>query len=249
MKISLVTAVYNRAATVGAALDSVRAQRGVEIEHVVVDGGSTDATLAEVERRRHPGMQVVSEPDEGVYDALNKGIRMASGDVVGMVHSDDALAHDGVLAQVAEAFAASGADAVYGDLEYVSAADPSRVIRYWKSGEYHPDRLRRGWMPPHPTLFLRREVFAQHGLYDTSYRIAADYEAVLRYFGRGGIRAAYVPEVLVRMRLGGESNRSLRHILRKSGEDYRALRSTGMGGFGTLAMKNLGKLPQFILRR
>ena len=125
----------------------------------------------------------------------------------------------------------------------------SRVIRYWKSGTYHPDRLRRGWMPPHPTLFLRREVFVQHGLYDTSYRIAADYEAVLRYFGKGGIRAAYVPEVLVRMRLGGESNRSLRQLLRKSREDYRALRSTGMGGFGTLALKNLGKLPQFIQRR
>ena len=125
----------------------------------------------------------------------------------------------------------------------------SRVIRYWKSGTYHPDRLRRGWMPPHPTLFLRREVFVQHGLYDTSYRIAADYEAVLRYFVKGGIRAAYVPEVLVRMRLGGESNRSLRQLLRKSREDYRALRSTGMGGFGTLALKNLGKLPQFIQRR
>ena len=249
MKISLVTAVYNRAATVGAALDSVRAQRGVEVEHVIVDGGSTDATLAEVERRRHPGMRVLSEPDEGVYDALNKGIRMASGDVVGMVHSDDELAHVGVLAQVAEAFAASGADAVYGDLEYVSAADPSRVVRYWKSGAYHPGLLRRGWMPPHPTLFLRREVFAQHGLYDTSYRIAADYEAVLRYFGRGGISAAYVPEVLVRMRLGGESNRSLRQLLRKSREDFRALRATGMGGFGTLALKNFGKLPQFILRR
>lgn len=166
-----------------------------------------------------------------------------------MVHSDDFLAHPQVLERVAARFAETGADAVYGDLDYVSASDTTRVIRHWRSGAFTPQKLARGWMPPHPALFLRREVFERLGSYDTSYRIAADYDAILRYFGRGGICPAYLPEVLVKMRVGGESNRSLGRILRKSREDYRALRSNGVGGLGALVWKNASKLPQFILKQ
>jgi glycosyltransferase len=165
------------------------------------------------------------------------------------VHSDDFFAHDTVLEKVALAFAATGADAVYGDLDYVAADDPARVIRHWRSGDFSPGSLARGWMPPHPTLFVRRDAVMQLGLYNTAYRIAADYEAILRWFGKGGLSLAYVPEVLVKMRVGGESNRSLGRILSKSREDYRALRTNGVGGVGALAWKNLNKLPQFLKKR
>ena len=147
-----------------------------------------------------------------------------------------------------EAMSDPRVDGVYGDLEYVSAGCTTRVIRHWRSGEYEPAKLARGWMPPHPTLYLRREVFAAYGLYDTGFRIAADYDAILRYLVKGKIKLAYIPEVMVRMRVGGESNRSLGRILSKSREDYRAIRRNGVGGIGTLARKNFSKLGQFILR-
>ena len=248
MKWSIITAVYNREATVAQAIASVAAQSHGNVEHLIIDGASTDGTLDAVRRLARPGMRVISEPDRGIYDALNKGIRAASGEVVGLVHSDDFFAHDRVLEKVAFAFATTGADAVYGDLDYVAAADTSKIIRHWKSGEFKPQRLARGWMPPHPTLFVRRDAMMRLGLYDTEYRIAADYDAILRWFGKGGLSLVYVPDVLVKMRVGGESNRSLERILRKSREDYRALRSNGVGGMRALAWKNLSKLPQFLTK-
>ncbi|MDN2578980.1 glycosyltransferase family 2 protein [Aquibium sp. ELW1220] len=246
MKITIITAVFNREATIAQAIESVRAQTWPHVEHLVIDGASTDGTLAAIDGARREAMRLVSEPDKGIYDALNKGVALASGDVVGLMHSDDFFAHDQVLAKVAAAFEAPSVLAVYGDLDYVSAADESRVVRRWRSGSYSPARLRRGWMPPHPALFLRRQVFERHGAYDTSYRIAADYDAVLRYFSRGNLNPAYIPDVLVKMRLGGESNRSLGNLVRKSREDYRALRANGVGGLYALAWKNLGKVGQFV---
>lgn len=245
MKISIITAVYNREATITQAIASVRAQAQPNVQHIIIDGASTDGSLAAIEASRHVDMLVVSEPDGGIYDALNKGIALAVGDVVGVMHSDVFFASDRVLEKVATAFQTTGVMAVYGDLDYVSATDETRVVRRWRSGAFSPAKLRRGWMPPHPTLFLRREVFARHGAYDTSYRIAADYEAILRWFTREDLRPAYIPEVLVKMRLGGESNRSLGKILRKSSEDYRALRSNRVGGLGALAWKNISKIGQF----
>lgn len=246
MKISLVTAVYNRRATLADALRSAAAQSYADVEHLIQDGGSTDGTLDVIAASRHSRMHVVSAPDGGIYDALNRGIARARGDVVGFLHSDDMLAHGDVLARVADVLADPDIDGVYGDLDYVAADDTSRVIRRWRSGAYDPARLRWGWMPPHPTLYLRRRVYEAHGLHDTSFRIAADYEAMLRYLVRGRIRLAYLPEVMVHMRVGGESNRSLDRIIRKSREDLRAMRQHGVGGVGTLAAKNLRKVTQFI---
>ena len=151
-----------------------------------------------------------------------------------------------VLAWVADALADPAIDGVYGDLEYVARADPDRVIRHWKAGAYSTALLRRGWMPPHPTLYLRREVFIRAGLYDTSFRIAGDYDGMLRFMTRGEVRLAYIPKVMVRMKMGGASNKSFAHMIRKSREDYRAIRRHGVGGFGTLVAKNLSKLPQFL---
>lgn len=249
MKISIITAVYNREATIAQAIASVRAQTWPHVEHLVIDGASSDNTLAAIEQVRHERMRIVSEPDKGIYDALNKGISLATGDVIGLMHSDDFFTHERVLEKVADAFSSTTTLAVYGDIDYVSAADETRIVRRWRSGTYEPKKLRYGWMPPHPALYLRREVFEWHGTYDTSFRIAADYDTILRYFSRENLQPVYIPEVLVKMRLGGESNKSLRKLILKTGEDYRALRMNGVGGISALVWKNLSKIVQFLPER
>ena len=245
MKISVITATWNCAGTVGECLASVAGQTYRNREHLVIDGASRDGTRALLEPHRPRLAVLLSEPDRGVYDALNKGIARASGEVLGLLHADDLYADREVLARVAAAFADPAVDAVYGDLVYVGKEDTGRVIRHWRSGEYRSERLRRGWMPPHPTLYLRRALYERHGGFDLQYRIAADYDLILRVLSRLTGRVVYLPEVLVRMRVGGASNRSLRHILRKSWEDYRVLKANRMGGIGALAWKNLSKVPQF----
>lgn len=244
--ISVVTAVYNRVDTIEASVASTLSQKGVDLELVVQDGGSTDGTLAVLSGLDDPRIVLQSAPDHGLYDAINRGVFRARGEIIGLMHSDDMFAAPHILSDVARAFADPDIDGVYGDLDYVSAQDTSRVIRRWRSAPYAPEKLRRGWMPPHPTLYLRRRVFERWGGYDTAFQIAADYEAMLRYLVEGRIRLAYIPEVMVRMRVGGESNRSLGRILRKSREDYLAMRRHAVGGIGTLAAKNLSKLGQFI---
>lgn len=247
MKVSIVTAVLNRAQTIEQAIESVSRQTYPDIEHILVDGASSDGTLDAIRRQMKPGMKFVSEPDKGIYHALNKGMQMATGEIIGIVHSDDFLAHDRVIEIVALAFANPNIDAVFGDLDYVQADDTDHVVRHWQAGVFEPKKLKRGWMPPHPALFLRRNVIDILGNYDTFYEIAADYEAVLRWFGKGGIRSVYVPEVLVKMRVGGASNGSIKRIMRKSWEDFHALRRHGVGRCRTLAMKNLRKVKQFVI--
>ena len=254
MRISLITVTYQCVATVGACLDSVASQTHADREHLVIDGASTDGTLAVLAARRDQLAALVSEPDEGRYFAMNQGLSRARGEVVGFLHGDDVLADPEVLARVAQAFADPGVVAVYGDLEYVSQTDPGRVVRHWRSRAFNPGLLRRGWMPPHPTLYLRRSVYERLGGFDTRYRIAADYDLMLRVLRQLPGRAVYLPQVLVRMRLGGESNRSLGKIARKSWEDFLALQRNGLGGpaglgaLGALAWKNLSKVPQFVAR-
>ena len=248
MKISLVTSVFNRQSTIGETMASVQAQHYPDVEHVIQDGGSTDGTIEVINKWKTEKTFVVSARDNGIYDGINRGISRATGDVIGLLHSDDTLASNSVLADVAQALRDPAIDGIYGDLVYVAAENPSQVLRYWRSGTYHPRKLAWGWMPPHPTLYLRRSVFDHLGLYDTEFRIAADYEAMLRYLVRGNLRLGYIPQVMVRMRAGGESNRSLGHILKKSREDYRALRRHGVGGVGSLLSKNLSKVGQFLMK-
>ena len=249
MKISVVTAVYNRQTTIAQAMQSVRSQTYGLVEHILQDGGSSDATLEIIAETAGPDTHLHSEPDGGIYDAINRGIARAKGDVIGLMHSDDYFANDEVLTRVATAFTDSNVDGVYGDLDYVATTDTSRVIRSWKSGEMTRAKLKRGWMPPHPTLYLRRSVFERFGDYDTSYQISADYDAMLRWLWAGQVRLAYIPEVLIKMRVGGESNRSLGRVLQKSREDYRALRSNEVGGVFALVNKNLSKIGQFVLKK
>lgn len=246
MKISVVSAIFNRADTVKQSLSSLHAQVGPVVEHIVIDGGSTDGTLDIIKTFPIQPALLVSEPDAGIYYALNKGFFLATGDIIGVLHSDDYFADERVLQRVATALCDPDVDGVYGDLNYVSKNDPSVIVRRWKAGQYRPALLARGWMPPHPTLFLRRSVIQRWGGFDTRFRIAADYDAVLRYLVKGCIRLAYIPEVLVEMRVGGESNRSLGRLIQKSYEDYQVLRRNGVGGLHALAWKNLSKLKQFI---
>lgn len=254
MSISLITACYNSVGTLPDTLSSVRSQQGSAFECILIDGGSSDGTRALIEEEQaRPGTPIarwISEPDQGIYDALNKGIALAQGEVVGFLHADDVFAHASVLKRVSDCFEDPTILACYGDLEYVWRDDPGRVLRHWRSGGFTPARLRWGWMPPHPTLYVRRSWYEEHGGFDLRYRIAADYDLILRLFsGLRESQVVYLPEVLVRMRTGGASNRSLGNILRKSAEDYRALRSNGVGGLGALAWKNLSKLGQFVARR
>jgi glycosyltransferase len=244
-RISVVTAVFNKHDTVGQALESALAQTWPDVESVIIDGASTDGTLDVLEKYRDRVGVFVSERDAGIYDALNKGIKKSSGDVVGFLHADDLFADDRVLEKVARQFEDPAVEAVYGDLLYVRHDDTRQIVRCWRAGNFDAAALRRGWMPPHPTFYARRSVYERLGGFDTRFRIAADYDCMLRFLARGGVRTAYIPEVLVHMRTGGMSNRSLRNILRKSCEDLDAARRNEVGGIGTILAKNLSKVSQF----
>ena len=248
MKISVITAVWNSETTVGEAIASVASQTHADLEHVIMEGNSSDGSLAAIERAAHPRMRLISEPDDGIYDALNKGVKNATGDVIGFIHSDDFLAHNGALARIAAAFDDPAVEAVFSDLDYVSQADTSRVIRHWSTGPYHPRRLKYGWMPAHPTLYLRRGVYERFGAYDKNLRIAADYDFILRYFSQATGKSVYIPEVLYKMRVGGVSNRNWAKICQKMEEDMLAIRRNRVGGVYTLALKNLSKVSQFLVR-
>lgn len=247
MKISIITPVYNDP-RVSRALDSILSQKYEgDLEIIVIDGGSDQPTLRVLERYHHRINILVSEPDKGVYDAMNKGINLATGEVIGILNADDRYNDGQVLRDVATVMRGSQIDACYGDLVYVNSKD--RVVRYWKSGAYQPIKFYFGWMPPHPAFFVRRRLYEKYGTFALSFPIAADYELMLRFILRHGIRLAYIPRVLVRMAIGGESNRSLRNIIRANQEVWMAWRKNGLR-FGYLVpfLKPAQKIPQFIRR-
>ena len=250
MKITVVTACLNSENTLERSIQSLLSQSHPHIEYIVVDGKSSDSTLGIIETYQGTISSFISEYDTGIYDALNKGILMASGDVIGFLHSDDRLADSDVLSDISRTFSETNADAVYGDLTYVGNNDEDHVIRYWRSGHFSRSKLRAGWMPPHPTLYLKREIYERARLpngeyFDTSLKIASDYDFMMRILSNARISIAYIPRVLVKMRVGGKSNVNLRNILLKSKEDYIAMRRNDVGGFATLLSKNLRKIPQF----
>lgn len=249
LKISVVSATWNCLATVKDCLAAVSDQTYEHCEHVVIDGASTDGTAEFLESKRSQLAVLVSEPDKGIYDALNKGILLSTGDVVGFLHADDMYAHAGVLADVARSFEDPTVCAVYGDLQYVKKSDTNQVVRHWVSAPFDSRRLAIGWMPPHPTLYVRREWYERIGGFDTRYRIAADYFSALQLFSNSEFKAVYLPQVMVKMRLGGESNRSIKNVVQKSAEDFDALRRSGFGPVASLmalSLKNLSKVGQFI---
>ncbi len=246
MKISVVTVTYNSEKYLSSAIDSFINQTYTNKELLIVDGGSVDGTIDIINEYSLQIHKFISEPDHGMYDALNKGIHMATGDVIGFLHSDDLYASPYVLEKVAKVFQDQRTHSVFGDLVYVRTTDSEKVIRYWKSSPYSFRKLKTGWIPPHPALFIKRECYLKWGTFDTYFDIAADYDLMLRFLGTNGMSAYYLPEVLIKMRIGGKSNKSLKNILLKSSEDLKALKKNHLGGLYTLFLKNLRKLPQFI---
>lgn len=244
MKVTIVTVAFNSAGTIADTLESVRNQSHTNIEHIVVDGNSKDATMDIVRREGSHLAQVVSEPDAGIYDAMNKGLKLATGDIIGFLNADDVLNDPHAIRRHVEC-ASNGFDVIYGDLVYVRHGDLRSVVRHWRSGAFSPSRLLFGWMPPHPSFYVSKNLLREVGTFDTRFRIAADYDFMLRCLRRPHVRVGYVPDVMVRMRAGGVSNASLSTIIAKSREDLRALRNQGAGGIPTLIAKNLRKVPQF----
>lgn len=243
---SIITCTYNSEVHIAGAIESLRSSTFSDYEHIFVDGASKDDTLNIIRKNLRPTDLLHTAPDKGIYDALNKGIELARGDIIGILHSDDRFASDRVLTQVHQAFQDPTVDAVYGDLRYISAKNTSRVIREWKSAPFEPSLLKKGWMPPHPTLFIRKAQLDAIGRYDISLKIAADYDLILRLFKQPSLRTAYIPETLVLMQTGGVSNQSFSNIVHKSREDLQALRRNGVGDWRTLAWKNFSKLGQFL---
>ena len=248
-KISIVTVCFNSANTIRGTLSAVAGQRNVDFEHVVVDGASSDDTL-EIVREFTPRVaHLISEPDRGLYDAMNKGLAAATGDIVGYLNSDDVYADDEVLQKVARVFADGGIDACYGDLVYVQKDDMSRVVRYWRSRPYSPGLIEHGWMPAHPTFFVKRSILQKLGGFDIRYRYQADYELMVRLFLKERISSAHIPEVLVRMRTGGHTNGSIRNIVKGNLEAYRSCRENGIKVSPLFILQKMAsRLPQFFLR-
>ncbi|HEY2451577.1 MAG TPA: glycosyltransferase family 2 protein [Scandinavium sp.] len=246
MKVSIITATYNSAKTLADTLKSLESQSYDDIEYIIVDGASTDNTLTIIKDNCSRVSKVVSEPDKGIYDALNKGIQMATGDIIGFLHSDDLLAYPQVIEDVVAKFKKEQTDAVYGDLDYVSKDDVTKVVRHWKSGIFKRFKMQLGWMPPHPSFYMKRELYLKWGCFNLKYRISADYDSIVRYLWIHNASVSYLPKVLTCMRVGGISNRSFSNMVKKSKEDVKAMRTNGLLWPVVLVCKNFSKLPQFL---
>lgn len=247
MRVSIITATYNSSDYIKSSLSTVTNQNYNIFEHLVIDGKSNDNTLSIVNKfsKNHHQLKIFSEKDKGIYDALNKGINLASGDIIGFVHSDDFLASNYIINDIVSFMKSESLDGVYGDLQYVNKINSKKIIRNWKGCDFRPSLLKQGWMPAHPTLFLKKEVYEKHGLFDLSYKISADYDFMLRIFKDTELKFGYLPKVITKMRVGGASNRSLKNIIEKSKEDYRTIKINNIGNFLTLIRKNTSKLKQF----
>jgi len=245
IKISIIVASLNNVNTVESTILSILNQKYKNIEIIVIDGNSIDGTQLILEKYKHLFSKYICESDYGLYFALNKGINFSTGDVVGFLHADDVFYDSDVLLNVLHAFQDNSLDSVYGDLVYVKRNNLNKINRYWKSSKISINYFQYGWMPPHPTLYIRRTVYLEYGLFDTNYSISADYDLILRFFLKCKINSIYINKIFVRMRLGGTSNKSINNILKKLIEDYKIIRNNKVGGFITILFKNLYKLKQY----
>ena len=245
MKITIITTCYNRSSTIRNALESVLSQDYPDIEYIMVDGASTDGSLDVINEYRGRISKVISESDHGMYEAINKGIRIATGDVIGLLHSDDMLYAADTISKVAEKLQTTGADFLYGNGLFVNAENTEKVVRNWIGGNYRLWKVRHGWLPLHPTCYIRREVMQRRGLYNETYRIAADSDLLFRYLLGGDLSVVYLPEYIVKMRMGGMSTDS-NNKKQMWQEDIRMYRSHGMNPTIMKIEKMLWKIPQFI---
>lgn len=273
--ISIITVCFNSVKTIQDTLNSVLNQDYPNIDYIVVDGGSTDGTMEILISYQHSAIKsqiesfavpningtninsgylklsndrfkFISEPDLGLYDALNKGIKMTIGEVVGFLHSDDYFTNNSVISEIAHKFKDSNINGVYGDLQYVdNSSGNEKVVRHWCSGAFKREALKWGWLPPHPTLYLHRSVYEKIGGFELSYKISADTDYMLRVLSKKHLNFAYIPEVLVKMRVGGTSRPSFSNQWRKWLEDYRIYKNNSIGGVISVFCKNVRKFRQF----
>lgn len=246
MKVSIITVTLNSGRYLEDCIGSVIRQRYDDIEHIIVDGKSIDNTLDIVQKYQSHIAKWISETDRGMYDAINKGMLMATGDIIGILNSDDMLDSDDVIGSIVKAFRENNTSTVYGDLEYVDATDTNRVLRIWKGRRFKRYRFRYGWMPAHPTFYIKRSLVEQFGFYQNHYYSAADYEFMARYLYKNRVSSYYLPKLIVKMRMGGQSNVNLRQRLRANRRDFLAMRKNKIPlAFFVSILKPLIKVHQF----
>lgn len=245
MKVSIITSCFNRDKTIRDCIESVLKQSYPDIEYIVVDGASTDNSMAIINEYKDRITHIVSEPDGGMYEAINKGLRLATGDIVGLMHSDDFFYSQNTVSHLVAEFERSGAELIYGNGLYVDAERTDKIVRNWISGQYNKGRMRRGWLPLHPTVYIRKGCFDRLGLYDETFKIAADSDFLVRYLYNATLKVVYLNEYIVRMRMGGLST-DPEKMKRKWAEDLRLYRQHGFSPYLTLCGKILSKIPQFI---
>jgi len=247
LKVSIITITYNSESTLSETIVSVLNQTYKDIEYIIVDGASTDDTISIIHSYKDKISKFISEKDKGLYDALNKAIKLCTGDVIGIIHSDDFYTDNEVIAKIAKLFKSNQCDAVYADLYYVDKNDTNKIFRKWKSGIYKHGMFLKGWMPPHPTFFVKREIYNKHGLFNLQLKSAADYELMLRFIHKHKIKLTYLPEFIIKMRVGGKSNVSIKNRLRANSEDRKAWKINGLKPhFYTLYAKPLRKIVQLL---
>jgi len=246
MKVSVITICHNSENFIDQTIQSVLSQTHSDIEYIIVDGNSDDSTPEIISSYGPAISKWVSEPDNGLYDAMNKGIRMASGDVIGFLHSDDFFIDEKVIEKLSGVFILENPDSVYGDIQFVDQLNPNKILTNRKYGKCRIWKFKLGWSPPHPAFYAKREVFEKFGTFDTSFDIAADYDWILRLLVKHKKKAVYIPEVFVRMRVGGVSNRTMKNIRKKWREDYRAMKINGFGNPLTLFFKIMRPVAHFI---
>lgn len=234
--ISIITVSYNNETTIADTIQSVLEQTYPYKEHIIIDGASTDQTFEVIKQYREQLGPVVSEPDEGIYHAMNKGINLASGEIIGFINADDILAHPQVLQQVAEVLQHPEIDSCYADLVYVRAQHMDKIVRYWRSSPYEPEKFSAGWSPPHPTFYVKKKIYQQYGCFDPDYKMGNDIELMMRLLERYRISSYYVHDIWVKMRLGGVSNQSVKNIFLQNMEIYHGARKNRVPFF----------VPQFI---
>ena len=245
MKVSIITVTFNSENTVNDTLLSIQGQDYGNIEHIIIDGASKDKTLDIVKSYKHV-TKIISEQDKGIYDAMNKGLRLATGDIIGILNSDDFYSSNQIISQIVNCFNENRTDTVYGDLEYVDSKNTDKVVRTWLSGNYKKKNFYYGWMPPHPTFFVRKELYLKYGMFNTNFKMAADYEFMLRLLFKNNISTSYLSKIIVKMRVGGLSNSNLKNRLRANNEDSKAWKINNLKPkFYTFLLKPTLKIKQY----
>lgn len=245
LKVSIITSCYNREITIQSAIESVLSQDYPYIEYIIVDGASKDGSMSIINKYSDRIATIICDPDRGMYEAINKGIRVATGDIIGLLHSDDFFYANDTISQIVTECEKTNADLIYGNGLFVDFNNTSLVVRNWISGIYTKSKVRRGWLPLHPTVYIRRECFGKWGLYDESFKIAADSDFLVRYLYETNIKVSYLNEYIVRMRMGGLST-DRKRMKQKWREDLKLYRSHGFNPYWALGLKIVSKIPQFI---